>query len=288
MRLVISHHPGGAELISNYINSKKIKCEFLLSGPSKKIFKKNLKKIKKFNIGNLKKDLSNIKEVFLSSGVENEFEMRNLNLFKKIKIKTITFIDHWAYYKERFKYKKKYIFPDEIWTSDKYAFQKAKKIFNSEIKLIKNFFLEKFKMSYSKYNKSKKYLLFVSQPLKEQNSFWKKRINYDQFQAFYFFLKKKNLLKCNSKKILIKLHPLECQKNWRKFKILKSNKKNFKITKNQNLPLLFSKAEAVIGCGSTLMAISVLSNIKTFCAIPPGGKKNNLPFKKIKYLSQLR
>ena len=40
MRLVISHHPGGAELISNYINSKKIKCEFLLSGPSKKIFKK--------------------------------------------------------------------------------------------------------------------------------------------------------------------------------------------------------------------------------------------------------
>ncbi len=25
MRLVISYHPGGAELISNYINSKKIK-----------------------------------------------------------------------------------------------------------------------------------------------------------------------------------------------------------------------------------------------------------------------
>ena len=70
MRLVISHHPGGAELISNYINSKKIKCEFLLSGPSKKIFKKNLKKVKKFDSGNLKKDLSNIKEVFFSSGVE--------------------------------------------------------------------------------------------------------------------------------------------------------------------------------------------------------------------------
>ena len=54
------------------------------------------------------------------------------------------------------------------------------------------------------------------------------------------------------------------------------------------MPLLFSKAEAVIGCGSTLMAISVLSNIKTFCAIPPGGKKNNLPFKKNKIFESIR
>ena len=105
-----------------------------------KKFLKNLKKIKKFNIGNLKKDLSNIKEVFLSSGVENEFEMRYLNLFKKKKIKTITFIDHWAYYKERFKYKR------NIYSQMKYGhqinthFKKQKKFSILKLNLSKTFF----------------------------------------------------------------------------------------------------------------------------------------------------
>jgi len=288
MRLVISHHPGGAELISNYINYKKIKCKFLLSGPAKKIFKKNLKNFESLKSKDLIKNLPNIKEVFFSSGIEKNYEIKYLNFFKEKKIKTITFIDHWAYYKERFVYKKKYIYPDEIWTFDKFAFKKAKKLFNLKIRLIKNFYLEKIKKKYSEYIKSDKYLLFVSQPLKEQSFYWKKRIRYDQFKAFNFFLKKKHLIKCNSTKILIKIHPLENLKNWENLKSNISNKQNFKITQNKNLPLLFSKAEAVIGCASTLMSVSFLLGIKTFCAIPPNGKKNNLPFKKIKYLRYIR
>ena len=43
--LIVSHDAGGAEILSSYLIEKKIKGDFILSGPAKKIFKeKNLSK----------------------------------------------------------------------------------------------------------------------------------------------------------------------------------------------------------------------------------------------------
>ena len=52
---------------------------------------------------------------------------KSWNLAKKYKKIIISFIDHWKNYKLRFKFKKKYFFPQEIWVSIFMRKKKAKK-----------------------------------------------------------------------------------------------------------------------------------------------------------------
>ena len=68
--------------------------------------------------------------------------------------KLIAYLDHWVNYRERFIYKKKIIQPNEIWVSDHFALNAAKKIFKKiPIKLKKNYYYYFLKNKIKKKNK---------------------------------------------------------------------------------------------------------------------------------------
>jgi len=285
MEVIVCYSPGGAEQISEYVklNFRKKKFLFFLGGPAIKIFKNkigqiNNDNIKKFNTFKFDKIF---KYCLLGSGTASRFELNHLKFFKQKKLKTIVFLDHWSQYKQRFNYNKNYIYPDQIWVSDQHAYNKAKKIFKVPIKRKKNFLLAVINKKYKSFKKEKKYNLFISQPLKEDSKTFNPKLNYDQFKAFkYLYQKKKKLLE--KVELKIKLHPSEKKYYWEKF--IKKNFKDARINliKRGTLEKIFAKTISVFGCASMAMYISSELGIKTFCCIPPGGKKSSLPSKKIK------
>ena len=109
-----------------YLNNKKnYKFSFNLSGPAKKIFKKNNTKINK-----------KIDFIITGSGKNNNKYIKEILFGKHNNIKTISFVDHYVNYYKRFFYNQSLILPDEIWTFDKYSYKLAKKTF-SENKVLK-------------------------------------------------------------------------------------------------------------------------------------------------------
>ena len=125
---IVSHDAGGAEVLSHWIaNDKKNSFVYCLEGPAKKIFKKNLGVD---CIVNIQEILTKCDWLLCSTSWQSDLEKHAIKVFKDNHKKTVAILDHWVNYKERFNLNNSYFFPDEIWTTDKYAFELAKKSFN--------------------------------------------------------------------------------------------------------------------------------------------------------------
>jgi len=165
--IVVCSSSGSAEILSAYIKENKNKYDFfyLTVNPAKKIFLRN--GFKSHQISNKKNFLkllknNNIKMVLFGTGwvFLSSIELELIKITRKQGIKSVSFIDHWVNYRERFGYPLKNWknnLPDEIWAGDKYAFLIAKKLFNKilPIKLVKNPYFKEIKNKYYKTKKIK-------------------------------------------------------------------------------------------------------------------------------------
>ena len=220
--ILFSNDPGGAQVLSSYFFFHKNKNIYLCSSRStEKFFKEKKIKFKKISF---KKALDIGSEFYTSTSWKSNIEVKAIKELIYRKKKVITFLDGWENYKERFKYKKKYYFPTEIWNFDDLANKYCKKIFPKNIKLKnkKNFFIKYAIKKISRNKKSKNYkknCLFLTEPLTETyKKMYKKLPPYSELKAFAFFLKKIARLK-KIENITLKIHPndkIEKYKNCKK------------------------------------------------------------------------
>ena len=256
---------GVAEVISNFIKSKKIKnYNLILGNISKKIFEKNHVKINKIRLDQcLKKS-----DIFITgTSWKYDYELKLINKIKKLKKKkTIIILDDFINLKKRFLYKRKYIFPDEVWIPNNLPLQKINlKFFNKcKIKFIRNHYLLNLKKQMKNIKKNlnyKKNYLFLSQPIREvSNKFTHKKIKYDEYDYLKKLLIKldKNILSKKINLISIRLHPAE-----------KKNKYNNLIKKFKYLPIKLSRESLlhdiiqhyfIFGMNTNAMKIALLNS----------------------------
>jgi hypothetical protein len=286
--LVVSHDSGGAECLSSYLLKNRINFKAYLKGPAKKIFLGKFKK--KLKIVNFKNALKNIDHIITSTSWSSNIEKKFILKAKKKKIKTISILDHWINYKERFIYREKLVLPDKILTLDAYAQAIAKKNFPFvKIYKIENDYIKDFVKKYKK-NPKKKYFLYLSEPL---NNFFstlldENKLDYDEFDALKYFLKNFKKIFNYNMPICIRLHPSDHKNKYNK--IVKNFKSDLNIffSKNKYLEDDIALAIAVFGCETMAMAQAVILKKKVISVIPDFSNQNcRLPFSQIKYLRHL-
>lgn len=264
---IISHDAGGAEILSSYVKKKNYNFFYSLKGPSIKIFRRKVEKFKNLNLINC---INKCDYIITGTSQKSSHEVNAIKICKLKKIKVVSFLDHWINYKKRFFRNNKYIFPEEIWVGDKYAHKLASNIFKKDIKI--KFFTNPYFSEIKKYKfqKNKKYLLYISSAYNKNNLTEKK--------IFKVFLNKAAKLGLKSKKIIFKLHPNEKQMSQYKF-----FSKKFKIKIVNKLPIenYISSAEAVFGCNSMGLVVSTLMKKKSYNCIFFSKLKSTLPFTKI-------
>ena len=205
-------------------------------------------KIRKiYNLAQIKKLKHNIKKIkFIITGTSlgNSIDRKLVLFAKQKKIKSISVIEHWTNYRQRFKYRKLNIYPDYIFLNDKISLKKAikEKLPINKLKIVGNPYLEK--LSLNKFNqplsswakkikkKYKKIYLFVSEQIKnDKNLVGEYKVNeFDTLKMILKSIKSSDLL-------IIKSHPSENLSKFNKFKC--SNvivKKQFLYNDLINLP----------------------------------------------------
>lgn len=271
---IVCSDSGASNLIYYWYiaNRNKYTFSFDLSGPAKNIFRKNNKKL------NSKIDL-----IITGTGKIKYKYINAINYGKKNNIKTISFLDHYVNYIFRFKYKKKLVLPDEIWTFDNISFSMAKDFFKTtKIKNKKNYYLEFLKKNFVIYKKNfflkKNYLsiLFASEPSLISNKLNK------QIASNIF-----NYLITHNKKIklILRLHPSEKKSSLFSFlsNHLKDNK-DITVVLDKNISIFNSiyKSDIVIGGETYAMVLALKLKKKVYTFLPINNCKFNLPFKNIK------
>lgn len=197
----------------------------------------------------------------LNSGVDKTL----VNFARKYSIPSISVIEHWSWYHERFLHNNIYEYPDFIWVNDDVAFQEAissgvpeellLSIGNPVLEHVENICLSD--IFNQENNIIKKILdnpnniILISEEIK--NDFdWENKIGFNEFTVL-------DTLRQNlppSKSIYIKLHPAE---NKHKYDHLLSDTILLLPKVNNNLSI--AKNNNVIGLGSMLLIeLSFLSN----------------------------
>lgn len=256
--LLICKDAGAANILKNYIEKKKIRCDFFLRSPAIKIFKKN-----KLNFIKSITDISNYNLIISGTSID-KFELKFIKKAKKLGIKSMVFLDHWSNYKSRFTLHKKLRLPDKLITFDKFSFDLAKKTFAHEensghvsIKNIPNQYLSKINNNKKKKNDM---VIFSS--------------NYDKIKKLYlsdekiiYLFIKKNLQFFKQKKInsyFIKLHPSESKSKFSKLlKKIKNELSINSISINYNLDKIISKVKYAAGYNSMALVKAKLNDCIT-------------------------
>ena len=215
-----------------------------------KLFLKKTK-YKKKNIKNFL-ELKNINKkkidfVITGTALGNSLDKKIVKWAKKNKILSISVIEHWTLFRERFHLKKKYYYPDFILVNDNAAKQLAisdgiprEKIIISGNLILKRILEKKKKIKILK-NKN---ILFISEPISEQYSRSMLSLyGYDEFKTLKYIIKNKP----NDYKITIKIHPKEKVNKYSKFSSF------VKIIKNKNLSILSKNYFYIIGMTSMLL-----------------------------------
>lgn len=284
---VVCHDAGGAEIISSWLKNNSIKFSAYLEGPATKIFEKKFSNYN-YNNNNLGEMIKNSEWLLCGTSWQSDLENIAINISRMHKKKSVSFLDHWVNYKERFAYKNNFSFPDEIWVGDSIAKNIAQNIFsNISIKEMKNEYLidiqKQLQILEPAIKKSMKLALYVCEPISEPAKIQyddENYFNYNEESALKFFLNNSELLKINN--ILLRPHPSETSEKY----LWAKSFSPIPLEISNSLDLLedINQADLVVGCESMAMVIGLMAKKRVISSIPPYGRRCILPHPEIESL----
>lgn len=288
---IVCHDAGGAEILSSWLRRANCYANVVASGPAEKIFKTKCPQAQFYNFDDV---LAKTSWLITGTSWKNKFELDAILKAKKQGIKTVTFLDHWVNYHERFKYKEKIILPDEIWVGDKEAEQIAKKIFaKTPVMLKPNPYFSDIMERISNFNKKKIDLqtiriLYVCEPVsahalvKHGNA---QHWGYTEEDALRFFFENISKIFPFIDLITVRPHPSEKEEkyDW----VNNFTNKSIKFGGKKDLIEEILDSNIIAGCETTALVIGLMANRRVISSIPPGGRICQLPHTGIENLQDL-
>ena len=287
--LAISNESGGAEALSSYLRHRgkehsRFRC--VVQGFAKKIY------ISK-GLGKYLIDAKKGRELILkghvdllltSTGRSSDLSTCFITLAKSHSIKTVTILEHWLSYKERFGYPSRdwrSNLPDEIWVVDKLARKIAEKEFGkaARIKTKPNFYFKDLRAEYSKSSasKDKRYfnVLFLSQPILKKIASKKMKIKITEVEKVTKLINFMKTMDCSRPiRFTIRQHPIESRSEFAEVVKGNADSNNFRVAlSNPNRNSLVEdvkSADVVIGIQTSALTIaSLFKNTICYCDEPP-------------------
>lgn len=282
--LVVCHDAGGAEVISSWVKQQKnTEFSFLLDGPAILIFQKKMN-LKLSELAEVQ-DLTIFDMVLTGTSWGSALEREFLERARLQQVKSVTFLDHWWNYKDRFK-----TLPSEIWVGDNQALEIAKKDFpDIPVVLQTNYYMREIVEAVKSPSEphDKLHILYVCDPVSTASQARygdADGLGYNEFTALNGFIKYLASQKEKVKEVRLRLHPAEPLGKY--ISVADDYSKQFQIFETKGRPLEedLAWADWVVGCDSMPLAIAAIAGKPVYSCIPQGGPKITLPFKQIKQL----
>lgn len=300
--LAVAHDAGGAQIVAYYLakHADKSTLASAVIGPAKDVFvllglESTIITSSEKNIGEL---IAEINPDVLLTGTSwtTDYELRAIKKAKELGIPSVTYLEHWVHYKERFGFPRenwKENLPEELWVGDKKAEEMANSMdFGKRVVYIENEYFNSVKVEYNNYCDSAKSeeetILFISEPMSESiNSMgdsmdWK----FTEYNVLENVLKR--LIEKNYKgRVVIRMHPAEDKEKYKE--VIERSGKGLKIevSNNKNFYADIYPAKLVIGMESMGLVIPYLCGKRTISYLPNEGQECPLPFEKIEKVKKI-
>ncbi len=293
MLCVVSHDAGGAEILASYVARNRIACEFVLDGPGLTVFQRRLGRVKPIC---LNAALDKCDEFLTGTSWQSNLEWKALVGARELGKKTISFLDHWGNYRERFIRNKVECLPDTFYVGDVLAEKLTRQMFpRKPVFLISNPHFDDVREAFSKLEncsgtklKDGLRVLFVCEPLTEHGGLQygdERHWGYTEFEALRYFFEKRESLGSPVIKLVIRPHPSESKQKYRE--IAHEFGKIAFIGGKKTLLQEIAECDVVVGCESMAMVIGLIAGRRVVSAIPPGGRPCSLPQSEIESLAAL-
>ena len=290
MIAVVCNDAGSAEIISSWLLIQNEKYLLVLEGPSLDIFNRKIRDIK---VHSVETALAKSDWLITGTSVFSLLELEAIAKAKELNIKSVTFLDHWANYPQRFVRNNEQCLPDELWVGDNYAYDIAKKIFpNTKVVLEENAYFKSIKAAAIKlkkknqYYKKSEYILYLCSPVAEQaNLFFgdEKYWGYDEYDRIRYFMLNLHKLNASAKKIVFRLHPSERvdKYNW----VISEFGPLVSIGGKKTLLEEVLESELVVGCNSMGLAIAIIAGKRVVSALAIDDSECTIPMKELEHLN---
>jgi len=146
----VAHDAGGAEILSAWFarNRTEYHVHVAVEGPALRIFNRDHHGVIPVPLSFMER-LGRADLILTGSSLEADLEREAIALAKKLQIPSVTFLDHWDLYRERFGDAEHWLsgLPGEVWLGDHYAYQYAlRQGFPAEkLRLVANPYLDSIK-----------------------------------------------------------------------------------------------------------------------------------------------
>lgn len=238
-----------------------------------------------------KKLCSNLEEIFdktkciiTGTGWESDLEHRARQLANQNGIFSISVLDHWSNYADRFKRNGEIVLPDQLWVFDKYSLQLAIQDFPDLPVVLKQGYYVKQQLSnvLSLNPDQPNELLYLLEP---SRSNWG-RVEVGEFQALRYFLDRFSELNLpKNTKICLRPHPSDSPGKYDEF-VLADGQWPMFIDKG-SLSDALSRSKWVAGCQTYAMTLALKAGRIVFGTLPPWAPVCVLPHEGIIHLKDM-
>ena len=219
-------------------------------------------------------DLHGIRAIITGTGWASDFEHEARIAAHKTGVRSITVLDHWTNYEDRFIRNGERLLPDELWVVDEYAEGLAQQLFPGiQIVRVPDSYAERelrhiTPLSTSTPNR----VLYLLEPIRSN---WG-REEPGEFQALRYFLDRWPCLKFpSSTEIMLRPHPSETPQKYAIF-LNEKGKPLVQWSKN-SLSEDITQARWVAGCNTYAMVLALAANRPVFCTLPPWAPPGKIP-----------
>jgi hypothetical protein len=280
---VVCHDAGAANLIVHWLKSYEGVILPCMEGPAIRIWNLHFPKIKILQMEGV---ICNAKTLLSGTG-NSSFEHDARIKAQNKGLYSISVIDHWTNYKERFTFNNKKILPDLILVSDNFAKQLAQSIFPFiKVVELKNLYLENeikmvLRLRKKPIDMPPKKVLAVMENFKVNPNDGQ---SLDFISLDYLLENVHKIDKGQGVAIRIRPHPSELPDKYKEFE---QKEANVEISDTFNLHQDLANSDLVVGMQSFAMVVSQHCNIPTMSMLPPDSIKCVLPYREILFLRDL-
>lgn len=308
--MVISCEAGGAQILSSWIREicPAGNYAYCLQGPAEAIFRTRLGDIPQVRLDAIYSLDRHRDRVMTGTSWMPDLERRAIAMTREKGIHSISILDHWTNYRERFLPHDLWevipddwssYLPDEIWACDEYAYRLARTLgFPAErLTQIENPYLAVVRRRFKDQTRKKLMpkaglrLLYISEPVADDlektygdANYW----GYTEYDLVKSLVRDINLFlkRGIDLSVRIRLHPNEVTG---KYDTLIEKNPSLLVSMNADLLDDLIWADAVVGGESMALVIALLAGKQVFSVIPESKKKQcALPHREIHHVRSYR
>jgi len=273
---VVCNDAGGANIVISWLKNNNFTMRPFMNGPARRLWE--VAYPNEPILSSLEQAIDGADTLIAGTGWASDLEFEALQYAKLKNVYSISILDHWVNYEDRFVRRSITIHPNAIWVADKYAYALAHEAFPAvTITRIENAYIQSLISKLD--NLIGDGVLYIAEPIRSEWNSGKDA----EYEVLDYIKSNLKTLKID-KQIVIRPHPSESP-----IKYLEYVKKNieFTLSKNNELSTDIAQAELVLGIESMALVVALEAGRRVVSCLPSWAPSCRLPHKGIAHLKDM-